>query len=203
MTPEYVLTSIGFNLDDLYINHFPGYFNDVSKPVIVADWNKITDEVYRETGKRDYSLQNRVERLIENMGYIIEWDDNGICCDNCFKFTPTKPGFHGDLETAIIFDGYALCPNCIRDNPEDYLESLINNPDNADKILGESLEDLGFIRLNKESYQSGFHPGQTDDGYKVTKLLRDSGEKRDLIFSIDCAGQFDVHFSVYARQDKD
>lgn len=211
---EYVFNTIGYSTDDLSLDTYESSFDD-DKPVAVADWNKIASDINRGgyldaerpwlyflSNNKGWEVSNRVERIISNMGYECRYQDEGYRCDDCYKFVPAHAGYHGDMETAVIVgDCSVMCPNCVRESPDDYIKGLTNNPDGAQKLLSDdALIEMGWVKLNEDSYESGFHPGQTDDGHNVTERLRKNGEKRDLLFSIDGAGQFDVSFSVWAKE---
>ena len=60
--------------------------------------------------------------------------------------------------------------------------------------------DHGYKDTGVE-YETGWHPGQTDDPEKIAKELRAKGVSR-FLFKIDATGQFDTRWSVYVHEDE-
>lgn len=132
----------------------------------------------------------------------VGFSDEYISCDGCGKIICTTPGYYGDLPDYFIDDNGVSCGECVRDNPARYLEYLDNNPKAGNTILDEQiLIDNGYTRFNDESYESGLYQYQTDDPKKIYKELK--SKYNHIIFSIDNAGQFDVHFSAWTKNDNE
>lgn len=162
---------------------YPGYWNDDSKPIIVINWNY---------------FHQRAASLIERLGYEIDWPDEIVMCDNCYKATHTSPQCYGDLQTAHLADDYALCPKCALERFEDdILPGLINNPRSADKT-GIDLTQFGFEKYNG-TFENGWHPGQTDDPKRILKDRLSAWPTAEVVFQISDAGQFDIHFTCWYR----
>jgi hypothetical protein len=97
-----------------------------------------------------------------------------------------------------MFDGYIACGDCIRSNPESYIEILVNNSSAANTILDEAtLEDEGW-KKHDEKYETGFHHGQTDDPAKVLKRFNIKGY--DVIFHIDQNSQFYTVWQAFIKE---
>ena len=80
---------------------------------------------------------------------------------------------------------------------EEYLESLENDPRTA---LNDHINpaDHGYVRVEGD-FESGFHPGQTDDPRKIFDRLQ--GQYPRLLFVIDDVGQFDTRFSIWTKEE--
>jgi hypothetical protein len=102
-------------------------------------------------------------------------------------------------------DGFLVCEKCFNQNGyvDDYIEDKINNPKNAINGLvdEEQLKVRGFRKANDDSYENGFHRGQTDDPQTIYEDLHEQWD--EVIFVIDSVGQFDTHFSAWVRNEED
>jgi hypothetical protein len=159
----------------------PGYDD---KPVIMANWNNIEGAIFDE---------------LESEGFACEWEDEWIVCDTCNKAFRSSPNSYGWEMFGAIFDGFALCGDCI--DPDEYLESIENKPR---KALTCSLlrvidpTDHGYTLVNDE-YENGFHPGQNDDPAKILADLLADDPHGKYVFAITGQGQFDIDFAVYRK----
>lgn len=159
----------------------PGYDD---KPVIMANWNNIEGAIYD---------------ALEGEGFSCEWEDEWITCDECGKAFRTSPDSYGWEMFGAIFDGFALCGNCI--DAEEYLESIENKPR---KALTCSLLDVidptehGYT-LVEDGFENGFHPGQNDDPAKILAGLLENDPQGRFVFAITGQGQFDIEFAVHKR----
>ena len=179
-TPLFILSQSGKDINEFNI----GETTDGDLVVVSDHW---------------HDLDPRIEDLLRSKGYETYFRDSMDYCHGCNKFCHLQPSCYGDLELPVIFDGELLCPDCVRDEPESYIEILDHNPDQANHLLDDStLEDLGFRQLDN-GYESGFHPGQDDDPNKIYNKIKDKFDH--IIFSIDGAGQFDMTFSVWVKDD--
>ena len=162
----------------------PGYDN---KPVILANWNNVPDKVYTS---------------LEKSGYLCEWSDEWIACDECCKVFRSSPDSYSWGMFGHVFDGYAVCGDCIKDDPDDYLEDLTNNPRRAItcsilRVL--DLPELGYEQIATD-FENGFYPGQNDNPENILKSAREKyGHDHRFIFAIDSQGQFDIGFSLWHK----
>jgi len=122
-------------------------------------------------------------------------------CSECGKVIYTIPSYHGWKPDYWMSEYGRVCEQCTLENPEGYIEHLVNNPDSANTFLSnEKLEELGFIKLD-EIYENGFHQGMNDDPNKIFNKLKD--KYYDIIFNISETSQFYVTFDVYVKQDRE
>ena len=142
----------------------------------------------------------RIAAILEKLDVEIEWEDEWVECDSCYKIVRTSPDSYSWLPSYWNGEGEVLCFECIQEDPSDYIEHLKGNP-NAALTLDIDLEDHGYVRLDEETeYASGFHPGQTDDPHEIAKELDAQGVS-DYIFEITGTGQFDTHFVVWVHKE--
>lgn len=180
----------------------PGY--DVGEAGIVAtgNWNEVTG--YNHTTRQVETisdLPNRILNLFEKMGIECEWSDEWATC-SCGKLIRTQPDSYGWTRSYSVYDGEYACIECLKEDPEGYLGNLEDNPDMANTIKDIDPADYGYIKVNEDSYASGWHPGQNADPHKVAKELRAKGISR-FLFHIDDVGQFDTHWSVYVHSEEE
>jgi len=130
-----------------------------------------------------------------------DWSDQVDACCDCGRAVRTEPTHYGWLPGYVILPNNAelLCRACALRDVDSYVDVLANNPDIAD-TFGVDWSEHGFV-MHADHLESGFHRRQNDDPRKVFTALRRPG--RTVIFRIDRAGQFDVRFSVWVRDDDD
>jgi len=176
--------------------HDPGEDNE--KRVIVANWNDVHN-----------SMTEYLESYFE-----IDWEDESTTCCECYCHIHTSPGYYGDPGNFIWTGFGAVCKPCVIDNVESYLEEFTFWSDSTmyqykaiPSWLVEHLEANNFVpfySINsdcKDAYESGLHAGQTDTPEKVAKLVTSELGPVEMLFCIDSAGQFDVHFSAYIKKE--
>ena len=167
----------------------PGYDN-APNGVILANWNRVHKRVYS---------------WLEHHGYALEWSDEWIQSDSgkIYRSTPDchgwKPSFViTDRRSEVIGRDEIEAGDCL----DEYEEHLLNNPKHADTFDVDWTE-RGFVKLNEDEYESGFHPGQTDDPTIILAKARKADPNADYLFSIDGVGQFDMRFSIWKRARED
>ncbi len=169
---------------DTYPNYSePGYSLEGKQHIIAADWNN-HDELYD---------------LLEPH-FALEWSDEWALCQECGNAVRTIQSFYGWTPYYHIFnDSELICGTCIKEDPSDYIEALLNKPQKASTILlPETLKDLGFALVNQDSYESGLHLHQTDDPKEILKKAQKNNPTRNYLFSIPSVSQFDIHFDLYS-----
>ena len=134
--------------------------------------------------------KEKVEKLTNNTIYC----DDYYTCDCCGKA-------HFMNDDYIQLDDAILCPECMRNLDEsfdyfdEYINRLINNPENADKYLSDKiLKSIGFKKVS-HVYRIGLHEGDTDAPEKILKEY----QKFDVIFKILEQNPFETEYCVYIR----
>ena len=86
----------------------------------------------------------------------------------------------------------------IEEDPSWYVEEyLLNDPSHCN-VFDIDLASLGFTRIDQE-FETGWHPGQTDEPQKVFERLQEEMPDHDFIFDLRSKGQFDISWSVWSR----
>jgi hypothetical protein len=162
----------------------PGY-TDPAKGILFANWN------YFPRG---------LDSILERAGYAIEWSDEWSTCGDCGLAVRSSPDSYGwQPSYAILGECDLLCSDCLANHAAEYLEGLEDNPRTALNLPAIDPADHGYTRI-QDGFESGFHPGQTDDPTKILAELQAKGHKR-ILFQIDDVGQFDTRFSVWERTE--
>lgn len=136
----------------------------------------------------------------------LSWDDEWTNCSNCYKAVRTLPDCYSWTPSYLwASDCEILCLDCATEWPEDIIDHYKNDyymaivPD-----FYPTLIEHGFICYSPDEYcqrfETGWHPGQTDDPKKVAKDIEENLPDYDYIFKIDSVGQFDTHWSVFLRR---
>lgn len=180
----------------------PGYsLDNEDLPVLLANWNAET-RWNRETNKSE-TISNLVPMLgefAEAVGCSIEWSDEwSVCeCQKAFRISPDSYGWTKYGGTIADMD---VCGDCIKHDPDEYFEEISGNPRMAITINGLNPEDHEWVRINNDSFEYGLYGGQNASSDAIARTLESAGIT-DFLFSIDSAGQFDMRFSVYVREDE-
>lgn len=186
--------------DEIYINW--GKDNDGDFYVIFEEWKEL--ERFIQIAKEVLELDGdageyEVEKALE-ASFV--FSDEYSTCSDCGAVIRTSPNSYHWQPDFYFGDGFIACNKCFNeteDYQEAYIQEKINDPKNAiNGLISEGqLAELGFEKLNGDSYENGWHHGQTDDPQSIYDKLSDRYE--EIVFFIDGVGQFDVHFSVWVR----
>ncbi len=180
----------------------PGYSEPECGIIATGNWNTI-DKWNKETNKHDLisDLPKRVGDIFEKMGIPCEWSDEWSQCGSCYKLIRTSPDSYSWQANYWLGDGDITCAECVKSDPEAYIEAH-----ESDHHMFLSIEDIdpadhGYVLVNDEPYESGWHPGQTDDPKVVAKELVDKGITR-FVFRKDENSQFYSKWSVYVHESE-
>ena len=150
-----------------------------------------TSEVYRPDDDESY-----VEFATEGKW---EYYEEVYVCDNCYKvFRIEQYGY----TNYFCGNGFILCPDCMKEEPETYLETLINNYRNANTLLtGEELEKLGFEQIGEE-YENGWY-GRSDNPKEILDKILAEEPDAEIVFDITKTyNPFATRFTTYIRRQK-
>ncbi len=198
------MCSDGFFIIDSWedLNKFVAAYNhtDISN-IEYGRLNKDRLEITDMSIDQEFKTTNDI---LKEHGFSDEYG----CCDNCHNhielMTMGKIDYH-------IFDGSLICGDCIRDDKnsyqEDYLTYLINNDKTANTILSDKqIEALGFKKCmcNKQEcyFESGLHPGQTDNPKEILKHAIAKNPNKEYIFDILTVNMFETDYTIWSREKK-
>jgi len=189
-TPRSALTGwTGRTLDIENVQWSPSYaepgYDGLEHGILFANWN---------------DASQRVQSILERAGYSCEWEDEWSTCSECGKAIRTSADSYGWQQSFWMPEdaGIILCIECI--DPAEFLASLENKTRHCSTIHSIDPAEYGYVQL-QNGFESGLHPHQTDNPKAIYDALRANGEKRPLIFVLDSTGQFDIGFSVWAKQE--
>lgn len=175
--------------------------------VIMAGWEAIQEltKQYNADFDTDFTGEYSTDILDENG---IEWgfNDEYDTCSCCYKGIRTSPSSYS-WKPDYWYDGDfgLICNECFNgyeNIQEQYLHEHINNPNKAIELLSErQLEELGFVKVNRDSYQSGLHQGMNDDPKAIFDSLQDKYE--EIVFTISMRSQFYIEFEVFGRNKEE
>lgn len=180
-----------------FIKSFNQFLNENYKTEIESElgpgktYESLTSRKYHEDG--DFS--DWIEYLTGEM-----WgfgDEYMVCseCEKAFRYQDsiqTRPHY--------ITYGAIYCGDCVRNEEhvrDSYLKTLINNPENANRIL--DLESLGFCRINDYPYENGWY-GQMDSPAEIFEKAQSEDPKAEFVFEIvEDYNPFATRFNLFKR----
>lgn len=193
----------------------PGYTDPESGLIVTGNWNSqrklrrvwpidrpdFLDFAEVDTDALEEWEDNTMPRIaaaLEKAGIEIEWEDEWIECDDCYKLFRTSPDCYSWLPHFHMGDGYVTCHDCIEEDPADYLEEIEGDANHA-LTLSLDLEEFGYFQVGEER-ATGFHPGQNADPHEVASDLEKLGVTR-FLFEITGKGQFDAHWQLWVHNE--
>lgn len=152
----------------------------------------IVDPAYEITGEI-YEHEDKFEDIVESItGCRSAWgfSDEHFICDSCGKDelyqNPFFPSHWVDYEACEIY-----CYRCVPKFAENYIDSLLNNADEANDFLSiEQLHDLGFRRYD-------FNPWSMP--YERTRYLEQLQGTYDVIFNTQDLLSSIYYWDIYVR----
>lgn len=187
-----------------------GEFYNQETVWVTGNWNDNTryDETLRQhvgrTGSKRDTTPSRLARALEFIGVECEWHDVNDECQECHKLLRTwADSYSWTLYGAWIDEVGYVCQDCMRKDLECYIEEWVNDSSKAITWLGKTeLRELEFVQWEPEdpqTYEHGWHPGQTDDPSKILETIHDAQPDSEVVFRIAGVGQFDVRFEAWVR----
>lgn len=174
-----------------FASHYgePGY-SDPGRGILFSNWNNVP---------------KYISDALERRGFELEWSDEWLISYDTDKAYRSEPDCYSWKPYYVITeDGDVIGGDEIEaegsSEQDDYVESLINNPRKCN-VFSIDFEKHGFIQL-EPTYESGWHPGQTDDPTKILADLLKQYPDNEYIFDLTCKGQFDISFKVWERMNR-
>lgn len=171
----------------------PGYSQPESG-IVFGNWNPVCGfSVPKETQRRD--PVSKLARILEKLGFELEWEDEWSTCSDCGKAVRTQPDSYSWTSSfRILNECELICLECLSKDVPSYLESIEDNSRQACPPEFHP-EEHGYTKHNG-TFETGFHPGQDADPAKILKALHAEG-KRHVVFRIKSKGQFDLDWEAY------
>ena len=160
----------------------PGYtLEKHQESILFADWNTVPDGLIS-------ALEGH---------FAIEWSDEWLICDSCYNAVRSIGNSYSWLPSFYITDGSVICKDCI--NPEDYIESIVNNYKQCNTILSdEELTGLGYVEL-EDNHEFGMYEHQQFEEKPESIYNRLKDKYESIVFFLTAKGQFDLNYSVYVK----
>lgn len=192
---EFVSEKTGRNFDFAPAYAEPGY-SDPEAGIVFGNWNPVCGfNVPKETQRRD--PVKKLARILEKLGFELEWEDEWDRCSDCGKAVRTQPDcYHWTSAFRILNDCELVCLECLSKDIPGYLESIEDNPQQACPPEFHPSEH-GYTKHNG-TFETGFHPGQDANPKEILKALH-AENKRHVVFRIDSKGQFDLDWEAYYK----
>lgn len=181
----------------------PGYSSDTGV-IVFGNWNP---RRFPRDGEPALSDDENIGPMLadelETLGVDLEWHDEWTTCADCYRALRTTGDSYGwTLFGAFSEDGY-VCSDCTMRDVDSYVADYVNDPDRAITwCKSADLIAIGFAQWapdDPQTFESGWHPGQTDDPRDILASILATDEDAEVVFLIDNVGQFDVRFSAYVR----
>lgn len=138
----------------------------------------------------------------ENWGYSDEY----MKCHHCMNVININPS-SGLPDNYLIYEGDLSCEECIRKDPEGYIESRFVNYDTgtdnlpADSIFSEKeWEDFGFVKVI-DNLEVGMY-GWYDDPKEFLNGLITLNQKANYICRIKSQNPFEVCYQIWKRKGR-
>lgn len=165
----------------------PGY-QDPEEAVVFANWNNIP---------------GWVPEYLEAAGFSIEWEDEWyIDYDYAKAYRTSGDSYHWQCQIHFTNDGTVLTPD---DPASAWVEEFMNDPRKAlpSRITREELQALDFDRYpdwDAGDFESGWHPGQTDDPKSIATQIDREFPGADVVFRLTEVSQFYLKFEAWYRK---
>jgi hypothetical protein len=179
---------------EIYTNGYaePGYKDPESGVIVIGNWNPARDRF----GELISELPVFLRKAFERLDCDIQWDDQWSACYGCNKLVRIHPDcYTWKISAAVVNECEFYCHECIKDDPEQYVEEHLNNPKKC-LTISVDLEALGFTRMD---FDGEWHFG----GHDKTPTEVAKGISGDFVFVQDSAHQFGMDYSVWVREPKE
>ena len=132
----------------------------------------------------------------DNWGYMDEYN----MCSECHRVIRIDENGYGFIPM-WIGDGFCMCEDCVKENPDEYLDYLIDDCEHANLILNEKeLNGHGFYKLNDEHYANGFY-GRHDNPVKIYQDIKNEKPDAKIIFSLyQNYNPYEEEFDIYIKE---
>lgn len=168
---------------DKYGHAFILYGNNEEHNKIEKEWCRLCDLKTADVSNYDINFY---------------YDDDSCVCSDCGMILNAsnydKPDYYIDYEAGEVY-----CKNCVKKNPENYLDYLVNNSTRANVLLSDlELKENGFTKI-EGIYENGLYEGMDDDPEDILKEL--SNTYKNIIFSISTLNPFMTQFEVWNKEE--
>lgn len=164
-------------------------YNDPKKFILFHNWNNV---------------EQKIQDYFEAIGCELEWSDEWVIdYKNGKAYRTQGESYHWQSQIAYTENGELLTPDNSAEEWVDFCKveqgDIVTNS-LRDFISDDDIETLGYVKYNENSFESGFHVGQTDDPQKIAKQIFESVEDcESVVFKLDENSQFYSKFSAFYK----
>lgn len=169
--------------------------------LIVDGWKDVSK--IQKALKSDFEPKDKYDTSV--LDDYIQWgfSDEYAVCDKTGKLIRTEPDSYSWTPDFFVNDrtGEIVCGDYVRDNPEEYIEWLLSNPEErANTILSEDdLEAAGFEKVEGD-YESGWYD-RNDSPAEILEKAREEYPDALFIFNITGQGQFAIQYDLWKSEN--
>lgn len=150
---------------------------------------------------------SRLFDALERIDVEANWFDMHDKCADCGKLMETTPSWAGWQAGYLhVPDASELvCFDCLDTDTDDVLDEfrITDNPGTAvPDVLGRHLEGWGWAPFNGV-FESGWHPGQTDDTRKVFRRIKGEYPNLSVVFRLDETSMFYIRWTAWTKDRSD
>lgn len=174
--------------------------------LILYEWKDVQD--IQKVIKPDFEPKDEYDTSVLDSMKNIDWGfaDEWSKCDECDKLIRTSPDSYSFVPDYWLSDEHGLlCGDCVRDNHAlEYAQTMINEPRQANTILGENeLEELGFTLIDKD-FENGWYD-RHDSPEEILETALEKHPEGAFLFSISGVSQFATQFELWGAdiEEKD
>jgi hypothetical protein len=195
----------GSTVTDICVGYAEPGYGDHETVVVFGNWNpkRWPRNGEPELTKRE-NIGPRLADALDSIDVSLEWLDEWATCAECYRAMRTQAdSYSWRMFGAFVEDAGYVCADCMKADPESYLDEYVNDPHRAITWLsGAELTALGFEQWepgDPHRYENGWHPGQTDDPSAILTDIQGQRPELDVVFLLDESSQFYVGFSAWTR----
>lgn len=164
-------------------------YNNPAKFIIFHNWNNV---------------EQKIQDYFEAIGCELEWCDEWIIdYDNDKAYRTSANSYDWQPQTAYTENGELLTPD---NSVEEWIDFCkVEQGDTVSNCLRDFTEDsliesLGYIKYNAESFENGWHSGQTDEPNKIVSTIFSTIDNvESVVFKLDENSQFYSKFSAFYK----
>ena len=158
-----------------------------------------TSDIDWKANLEDKYAQDYVDFATDNNWVF---SDESFVCDGCYKLYRQETYGYANYYIPDSCGGI-YCVDCIKEDPTDFVEHLINNPKTANTILDrDELENLGFER-DEETYASGWY-GRDERPEKVLEGILARYPKAEVVFNVvKTYNPFETEYEAFIKKNEE
>jgi hypothetical protein len=168
-------------------------------------YNYIPDEIVDKFILAGIIESGELPTFEEIVGCDYGYSDTYTTCHSCNSVVRLYRS-SGPREYFVFTDGSLLCGSCVKEEPEEYLKELVNEPGKANTFLSEDvITSQGFMPYKEREsdlegtvYESGMHLDHSNTS-PIELFDRLKYEYEEIVFHIKSSSPFQVYYKAYVK----